>query len=131
MTSSALAISSGQDDGKYNKVQVMYTRWRRVHESDDDGNAIQHQHDTGFMSSCNSDLERLKTVFGGTYHFSSTDYKIRRERNALGMKSPPKSSQVADFIVKLTSGMDKNDLFIFYYVGHGDRVPGGRLLLSG
>lgn len=83
------------------------------------------------MNSCKSDLERLKTVLGGTYHFSSTDYKIRRERNAFGKKSPPKSSQVTDFIVKLAAGMDRNDLFIFYYVGHGDRVPGGKLLLSG
>lgn len=130
MASSTIVKSSGQDDRKYNKVQTMYTRWRRVHQSDNNGNAIPHQHDTGFMNSCKSDLERLKTVFGGTYHFSSTDYKIRRERN-LGLKSPPKASQVADFIVKLAAGMDRNDLFIFYYVGHGDRVSGGKLLLSG
>lgn len=131
MTSNALVKSSGQDDGKYNKVQVMYTRWRRVHKFDVNGKAIPHQHDTGFMNGCKSDLERLKTVFGGTYHFSSTDCKIRRERNAFGKKSPPKSSQVADSIVKLAAGMDRNDLFIFYYVGHGGRVLGGKLLLSG
>lgn len=85
------------------------------------------------MENCEKDVKRLKTVLGEIYHFSSTDYEIRRERNKFGCKVNPSASQVSDFIQKLAADLDKDDLFVFYYVGHGERPqgPATKLKFSG